>query len=268
MYSLGSKSQDVETELIGKVSTMLTKLEIKNELPELKISGYKLDNTFINSAPFMVGDLIEVKGKNDSIEFFTDNFLKSEDLISNAVLFEQPLLSQYINSSVKSDFKLFTWLKGKLDEFESMRVVYETVYSSTGKRGFIDQVTLSKKLGIVDYIEKHNGETFPKPNLQIIRSVLINKLTYTKYKKFTGSIGAHLSLVNLNGELYSQEGEELVIYEFYIQTSSIRLDWARVKAGGTLNLGPMELKYTGVDEDKQVEGLTEVKSIIVRGSIK
>lgn len=198
------------------ITAKLNKVSFDTKLPVVDINGYQLSNSYINSAPFLVGKLVQIDTSNHKpiLKFIGDlNYLIDYEKLTSDLVNNKPFFDSYVEKGASANVDIVNKITAGIKADESMHIIYQTILSSAPKGEFVDKKRLE------DDATAYNLKDYP--NLAIINSVMVNRLTYSKFSKFTGNITGSSTIVNLNGNMYYQSGNELNDYELVVTTSTV-----------------------------------------------
>jgi hypothetical protein len=195
------------------ITKKLANISFGQDLSTAGVQGYKLPPDYINAAPYLVGKLVDLDNTPNgaSISLIGDfNYLLSPDKVSNSIVNNLPFFDTYINKFVAANLSSIAQIKAGMSDSDSYHVSYQTVLSSVANGPFIN---LQKLISDSKMYELNQYK-----NLQIIYSVMVNRLSYTKYTKISGNFSGANSIISLNGSIYGQSGSQINSYELYVTT--------------------------------------------------
>lgn len=245
-----ANADSLSVDVLNKaITNKLTKVSFDTKLPNIDINGYQLPLTFINSAPFLVGKLVQIDTSNNKTKliFIGDfNYLSGYEKLTSELVNNKPFFDSYIEKGIKSNAEIVNNVTVGIQDDQSMHIIYQTILSSAPKGEFIDKKRLE------DDATSYNFKVLP--NLAIINGVMANRLTYSKFSKFTGNITGSSTIVNLNGNMYYQSGSELNDYELLVTTSSVpfkissgKPDTSQIKPTPTKDRIKVDIKFMKIN---------------------
>ncbi len=199
-------------QLQAAIDAKFAKASFTTTLPDVDLEGYQLPANMLNSSPYLVGRLVNIEESNGKtkIDLIGDlDYLINANKLSSSMVSSAPFFNDYVTKSVHTNVSAVMGIAASLSDSESVHVTYQTILSSTPQNQFLDRKQL--EADNVSY-----GLQSKWKNPKIVYSVTVNRLTYQKFRQFSGGITGSNLIVNLNGGMYYSEGTEVNIYEVYI----------------------------------------------------